>query len=76
MMTRNPGLIRGLINTPPGNAVVLGLFVVLAVNIGVFLNRVIQLEKERAAILEKSASKADATPLQSGKKTGIDAPKS
>jgi uncharacterized Tic20 family protein len=72
----NAGLIRGLINSPAGNAIVLGLFAVLAVNVGVFLNRVVQLEKERAAILEKSSSKADATPLQSGKKTGIGAPKS
>lgn len=49
----NAGPIRGLVNSPGGNALVIGLFGLLAANIGVFLSTVTRLERERTEIIEK-----------------------
>jgi hypothetical protein len=60
----NAGIIPGLINTPGGNLLAIGLLGLVAANIGVFLNRIIKLERERTAILEKGNNKTkDATSL-------------
>jgi hypothetical protein len=45
-----------LINTPQGNLIVISLFGLLAINLGVFLNTVTKLERERAQALEDSAA--------------------
>jgi hypothetical protein len=59
----NAGPIRGLINSPGGNILVIAMFGVLACNIAYFLNTVIRLERERAAILERATAQAEAPQL-------------
>ena len=59
----NAGLIPGLFNKPGANVLVFGLFGLLAADIGVFLNTVIRLERERTAILERSAAQREAPSL-------------
>jgi hypothetical protein len=59
----NAGPIPNLVNTPQGNLLVISLFGLLAADIGVFLNRVIRLERERTAILERGANRESDTPL-------------
>lgn len=72
----NAGLIPGLINTPQGNILVISMFGLIAANVGVFLNRVIQLERERAAILERGAApKKEPTPLPTADRQSIEGEK-
>jgi len=59
----NAGPIPGLVNTPKGNLLVISLFGLFAADIGVFLNRVIRLERERTAILERGSNRENAKPL-------------
>jgi hypothetical protein len=54
----NAGLIRGLINTPRGNIIIIAMFGVLAINIGTFLSTVTRLERERSTILASNAEAA------------------
>jgi hypothetical protein len=48
--------LRGLINTPQGNILVIAMFGVIAVNIAAFLVRVTALERERNTILVRNAA--------------------
>jgi hypothetical protein len=57
------GPIPKLVNTPQGNLLVIALFGLLAADIGVFLNRVIQLERERTNILERGSNRENASEL-------------
>ncbi len=59
----NAGIAPKLVNTPQGNLLVIALFGLFAADIGVFLNRVIRLERERTAILERGSNRENATPL-------------
>ena len=54
----NAGLIRGLINTPRGNIIVIAMFGVLAVNIAAFLTTITRLERERTTILAENSQAA------------------
>ncbi len=72
----NAGLIPGLINTPQGNILVISMFGLIAATIGVFLNRVIQLERERTAILERgSAPRKESTALPTADRQSIEGEK-
>jgi hypothetical protein len=70
----NAGPIRGLTNSPGGNIIVFAMFGVIAVNIGVFLNTVIRLERERADILERAAATEEAPQLPPTRAKAIDQP--
>ena len=60
----NPNAGFGLINTPQGNLLVISMFGVIAANVGVFLNRIIHLERERTEILERgSVPRKESTSL-------------
>ncbi|SRR5579883_2847824 len=59
----NAGIIPGLINTPAGNALVVGFFALLAGNIAFYLNTIIRLERERADILERATATREAPQL-------------
>jgi hypothetical protein len=59
----NAGLAPKLVNTPQGNLLVIALFGLFAADIGVFLNRVIRLERERTAILERGSNRENAKSL-------------
>jgi hypothetical protein len=48
--------LRGLINTPQGNILVISMFGVIAVNIAAFLVRVTSLERERNTILARNTA--------------------
>jgi hypothetical protein len=63
------GLIRGLINTPRGNIIIIAMFGVLAVNIGVFFNTITRLERERNALLSQNAQVSTPPPQVEGEKS-------
>jgi len=67
----NAGLIPSLINTPGGNALVVGFFALLAANIAVYLNTIIRLERERADILERGTSTREAPQISTKKPKAI-----
>lgn len=60
----NAGPIPGLLYSPGGNILVIAMFGLLAANIGVFLNTVTRLERERAEILEQSAATVSAHQIE------------
>jgi hypothetical protein len=72
----NAGVIRGLINTPQGNLLVISMFGVLAANIGVYLSTVTRLERERNSLLARNASTQAQTPesIGSARASGAIAP--
>jgi hypothetical protein len=59
----NAGPIHGLVDSPGGNILVIALFGLLACNIAYYLNTVIRLERERAAILERATAQSEAPEL-------------
>jgi len=63
------GLIRGLINTPRGNIIIIAMFGVLAVNVGVFFNTITRLERERNALLSENVQVSTPPPQVEGEKS-------
>lgn len=70
----NAGAIRGLINSPGGNILVIAMFGLLAANIGVFLNTVTRLERERAQILEESVATVAQRQVEQPRTPSIERP--